>query len=206
MTMIPYVFKSSNLVNDCEKSPSNNINCTGVASNEGGRRHIANAAVIFDSRYGNTEKIAKSLEAGLKQANITTTVCVNAEYVNNDLLKDCDLICIDAPTHFLSASKSIKQFLAKMKGIDLSGKVWFFDTKFDSRMSGSAAKFIERELNKLYLDIIAPRESAIVFGQKEKEGGAGLKEGEEKRFEQIGFRLGSKKAEIVNSSHSHSAG
>ena len=94
-----------------------------------------------------------------------------------------------------------------MKGIDLSGKYGFaFDTKFDSRMSGSAAKFIERELNKLCLDIIAPRESAIVFGQKEKEGGARLKEGEEKRFEQIGFRLGSKKAEIVNRSHSHSAG
>ena len=206
MTMVPHVFKSSNLVNDCEKSPSNNTNSTGVASNNGRRRHIANAAVIFDSRYGNTEKIAKSLEAGLKQANITTTVCVNAEYVNNDLLRDCDLICIGAPTHFLSASKSIKQFLAKMKGIDLSGKYGFaFDTKFDSRMSGSAAKFIERDLNKLCLEIIAPRESAIVFGLKEKEGGARLKEGEEKRFEQIGFRLGSKKAEIVSSSRSHSA-
>ncbi|MGA9842480.1 MAG: hypothetical protein WBQ25_09215 [Nitrososphaeraceae archaeon] len=73
-------------------------------------------------------------------------------------------------------------------------------------MSGSAAKFIERELNKLRLEIIAPRASAIVFGMKEKEGRASLKEGEEKRFEQIGFRLGTKKVEIVNSSHSYSAG
>ena len=203
--MVPYVLRSSNTVNDCEKSLSGNITSSSATSNEG-RSHITNAAVIFDTRYGNTEKIAKSLETGLKQANIVT-FCINAEYIINDLLRDRDLICIGAPTHFLSASKSMKKFLAKIKSIDLSGKYGFaFDTKFDSRMSGSAAKFIERELNKLCLEIIAPRESAIVFGLKEKEGGARLKEGEEKRFEQIGFRLGSKKAEIVNSSHSHSAG
>ena len=122
------------------------------------------------------------------------TVCINAEYVTSDLLRECDLICIGAPTHFLSASKSMKKFLSKLKGVDLSRKYGFaFDTKFDSRMSGSAAKFIEKELKKLGLQIIAPRESAIVFGIKEKEGGARLKESEEARFEQIALRLGAKK-------------
>jgi flavorubredoxin len=168
--MVSYMSKS-NTVNDLKKSYSDD---SGIISNE--RTHIANAAVIFDTRYGNTEKIAKSLETGLKQANIPT-VCINAEYATSDLLRECDLICIGAPTHFLSASKSMKKFLAKHKGIDLSGKYGFaFDTKFDSRMSGSAAKFIERELKKFGLRIIAPLESAIVFGMKEKEGGARLKE------------------------------
>ena len=80
--------------------------------------------------------------------------------------------------------------------IDLSGKYGFaFDTKFDSRMSGSAAKFIEKELNRLRLKLIAPRESAIVLGIKEKDGGARLKEGEEMRFEQIGLQIGTVKAQ-----------
>jgi len=177
---------NSNKAIDYEKSSI--INSSNITNNV--RSHIANAAVIFDTRYGNTEKIAKFLETGLKQANITT-VCIKTEYVTTDLLIECDLICIGSPTHFLTASKSMKNFLSKLKGINFSGKYGFaFDTKFDSCMSGSAAKFIEKELKKLGLQIIAPRESAIVFGMREKEGGARLKEGEESRFEQIGLRLG----------------
>ncbi|HEY6884156.1 MAG TPA: flavodoxin domain-containing protein [Nitrososphaeraceae archaeon] len=180
---------SSNTVNDYEKTSI--VSSSGITKNE--RSHIANAAVIFDTRYGNTEKIAKSLETGLKHSNIMT-VCINTEYVTSDLLTKCNLICIGAPTHFLSASKSMKKFLPKLKGIDLSRKYGFaFDTKYDSRMSGSAAKFIEKELKKLGLQIISPRESTIVFGMKEKDGGARLKEGEEARFEQIGLRLGARK-------------
>ncbi len=75
----------------------------------------------------------------------------------------------------------------------MSGKYGFaFDTKLDSRFSGSAAKFIEKELSSLGLQIIAPRESAIVFSLKEKGAntGARLKEGEEDRFEKIGTQLG----------------
>ena len=41
---------------------------------------IIKAIVIFDTRYGNTEKIAKSLEIGLKEAGILT-VCMNARDV-----------------------------------------------------------------------------------------------------------------------------
>ena len=89
-----------------------------------------------------------------------------------------------------------KAYSGKLKSIDLSGKYCFaFDTKFDSRMSGCAAKFIEKQLNSLGLKIITPRESAIVFGIKEKEGGARLREGEEKRFKQIGLQIGTAKVQ-----------
>jgi flavodoxin len=150
------------------------------------------ACVIFDTRYGNTQKIARSFEKGLKEAGIQT-VCVNAKDVAVDSLKQCDLICVGAPTEAFTASKQMKEFLGKLKSIDLSGKYGFaFDTKLDSRVSGSAAKFIEKELSNLGLQIIAPRESGIVFTLKEKGAitGARLKEGEEKRFEQIGLQVG----------------
>jgi hypothetical protein len=84
----------------------------------------------------------------------------------------------------------MKEFLGKLKSTDLSGKYGFvFDTRLGAPLSGSAAKFIEKELKNLGLQIIAPRESAIVFGVKKEEGGARLKEGEEKRFEQIGTQV-----------------
>ena len=148
------------------------------------------ACVIFDTRYGNTEKIAKSFETGLKEAGIQT-VCVNAKDVAVDSLMQYDLICAGAPTEAFAASKAMKEFLGKLKSIDLSGKCGFaFDTKLDSRFSGSAAKFIEKELSNKGLQIIAPRESALIFGVKKEEGGARLKEGEERKFEQIGLQVG----------------
>ncbi|MGA2240256.1 MAG: flavodoxin domain-containing protein [Candidatus Bathyarchaeia archaeon] len=146
--------------------------------------------VIFDTRYGNTEKIAKSFETGLKQAGVQT-VCLNAKDVAVESLKQYDLICVGAPTEAFTAYKPMKEFLRKLKSIDLSGKHGFaFDTKINAPLSGSAAKFIEKELSNKGLQIIAPRESAIVFGVKKEEGGARVKEGEEKRFEQIGLQVG----------------
>jgi flavodoxin len=148
------------------------------------------ACVIFDTRYGNTEKIARSFETGLREAGVQT-VCVNAKDVAVESLMQYDLICVGAPTEAFSASKPMKEFLGKLKSIDLSGKCGFaFDTKLDSRFSGSAAKFIEKELSNKDLQIIVPRESALVFGVNKEEGGARLKEGEEKRFEQIGTQVG----------------
>ncbi len=150
------------------------------------------ACVVFDTRYGSTEKIARSLELGLREAGIGTA-CVSAKDAPFDSLMEYDLICLGAPTEGFTASKQMKEFLEKLKGADLSVKCGFaFDTKLDSRFSGSAAKFIEKELNDLGLRIIAPRESAIVFALKEAGAitGARLKEGEEKRFEQIGTQVG----------------
>jgi len=148
------------------------------------------ACVIFDSRYGNTEKIAKSLEAGLHQAGIET-VCINARDVTvDDSLAQYDLICVGAPTEWHTASKPMRALLRNLKAIDLSGKYGFaFDTRFAAPLSGSAAKLIEKELKDRGILIITSRESAIVAGAK---GGAMLlKEGEEERFKQIGARVGS---------------
>lgn len=154
------------------------------------------AFVIYDTRHGNTEKIAKSLETGLREAGVHT-VCVNAKDVATDSLKQYDLICVGAPTEAFTASKPMKEFLGKLKSMDLAGKYGFaFDTKLDWRFSGSAAKFIEKELRNLGLQIIMPRASAIVLTLKERGAitGARLKEGEEKRFQQIGLQIGNMKA------------
>ena len=155
------------------------------------------ACVIYDTRYGNTEKIARSFEMGLQQSGLQT-VCVNVRDIAIDSLNQYDLICVGAPTEAFSASKPMKEFLGKLKSVDLSRKHGFaFDTKLDWRLSGSAAKFIEKELNNLGLEVIAPHESAIVVTLKERgaTSGATLKEGEEKRFEQIGLQVGTLKTQ-----------
>jgi len=153
------------------------------------------AIVLYGSRFGSTEKIAKSLEIGLKSAGqLETVVCTSTNALSStDSIKEYDILCIGAPTENMSAPKTMKEFLDKLKDTNLSGKYGFaFDTKLDSRFSGSAAKHIEKELVNLGLRIIAPRESALVSSIKERGAmvGSRLKEGEEKRFEEVGRLVG----------------
>jgi flavodoxin len=153
------------------------------------------AIIIYGSRFGSTEKVAKSLEIGMKATGrFEAVVCTNAsEIPSADSLKEYDVLCVGAPTENTTAPKSTKEFLEKLQNVGLSGKYGFaFDTKLDSRFSGSAAKYIEKELANQGLSIIAPRESALVSSIKERGAmvGSKLKEGEEKRFEEVGRLIG----------------
>jgi flavorubredoxin len=142
--------------------------------------------VIFDSKFGNTEEIAKSLTGGLRMAGMDVA-CINTDDVQAESLKDYDLIAVGAPTQMFTASRPIKDFLLKLAGVQgLRGKHGFaFDTKFASRLSGSASKYIEKTLKDLGMEIVRPRQSAIV----DKTEGP-LEGSEVEAFERIGFDIG----------------
>jgi flavodoxin len=147
--------------------------------------------VAYDSRYGNTEKIAKSLQKGLEESGLETH-CLKIGQALVKSLQEFDLIAVGGPTQEFTASKSMKDFLHELNGADLGGKGGFaFDTRFDVPLSGHAAKAIEKQLKNSGIGIISQHASAIVLGgHKEEEGGVKLKDGEEKRFEEIGKTIG----------------
>lgn len=145
------------------------------------------AIVVYDSKYGNTAQVAKSVASGLQMAGIETA-CYNILDVSIDSLESYDMIAVGGPTQAFTASKPMKDFLQKLGNTGvLNGKRGFaFDTRFASRLSGSAAKYIEKKLAELGMHIIKNRQSAIV---KKTEGP--LEEGELEEFERIGFEMGS---------------
>jgi flavodoxin len=157
------------------------------------------AILLFDTVFGNTERIANSLARGLKDVGVDAE-CVSINNARVDKLSDYDLLALGAPTQYITASKPMKEFLDQLKDLDLKGHYGFaFDTKLDYIMAGSAAKFIEKKLKASGVDIIRSRSSAIVIARKEKEkikkeqikiGEAILKEGMEEQFEAIGKELG----------------
>jgi flavorubredoxin len=149
-------------------------------------RKSERAIVIFDSKFGNTGEIAKSLAGGLERAGLDVD-CLNMRDVKIEALSDYDLIAVGAPTQAFSASKPMKDFLQKLAETEtVKGKLGFaFDTKFASPLSGSASKYIEGRLSKLGAKIVRPRQSAIV---KKSEGP--LAEGEPEAFDRIGFEIG----------------
>jgi flavorubredoxin len=172
------------------------IDRTEKGEKKEGNETYMKAIVLFDTLYGNTEKIANSLAKGLQEAGVETEY-VNIKGIDVGRLSSYDLLVIGAPTQYISASKPTKNFLERLNTVNLKGKYGFaFDTKLDYPLSGSGAKFIEKKLKGLGLEIIRPRSSAIVVvGQKKKDHDKKiedvmLKEGMDKLFEKVGKELG----------------
>jgi len=140
--------------------------------------------VIYDTKFGNTEKIARALARGMEKQEVKV-VCVKTDEVDVDKLVEYDFLAIGGPTHALGVSKPMKAFLEKLRSVDIKGKKAFaFDTKYKSWLAGSAGKGIEKTLKELGMSIVKPHSSAPV---KAAEGP--LEEGMEEMFEQIGSEI-----------------
>jgi flavorubredoxin len=146
---------------------------------------LVKALVVYDSVYGNTEKVAKALAVGLESAGVDINV-VKVDAVKLDELSEVDLLCVGGPVQGWSASKPVKEFLERLKSVKgLSGKKAFaFDTKMKSWLAGSAGRKIERELKDLGFIIVKSSKSAIVNGRK-----GPLEESAEEKFKQTGAEL-----------------
>jgi flavorubredoxin len=146
---------------------------------------VVKALVVYDSLFGNTEKVAMALVAGLESGGVDVDV-VKVDAVRFDELGEVDLLCVGGPVHAWSVSKPVNEFFERLKSVGgLTGKKAFaFDTKMKSRLAGSAGGKIEAKLKDLGLTIARHSESAIVKGRE-----GPLEEGAEGTFKQIGAEL-----------------
>jgi len=131
------------------------------------------AFVIYDSQYGNTERIAQAIGAALA-ARVETRVARAAD-VTADSLADCGLLVVGSPTQSFHATKPVD---ALLKGRSLRGvRAAAFDTRFDmaavdsrmlrlaARVAGDnayAAPRIAAQLEEAGAEIVAEPEGFIV--------------------------------------------
>ena len=142
------------------------------------------AIVIYESQFGNTEKIALALARGLRDQGIKVDFC-RVDAVKLDKLPAYDLLLIGGPTQGRSISKPMGEFLDALKDVAVQDKMGFaFDTRVAHRFAGSAGKIIENRLKKLRMHIIKSYTSAIVKGTE-----GPLEEGMEELFQQIAGEL-----------------
>ncbi len=142
------------------------------------------ALVVYDSLYGNTEKVARALAHGMRGGGVDVE-CVRANAVDVGTLGGYDMLVIGGPTHKLGLSDTMKAFMKQFKEADVTNKKAFaFDTKLKSRFAGSAAKKIEQQMKQSGINVVKPYVSAIVTGSE-----GPLKEGTEAQFEQIGTEI-----------------
>lgn len=133
------------------------------------------ALVVYDSVYGNTEKIARAVaEAITPSGEVKVLRAVEA---NPSELESIDLLIVGSPVHGGRPTPAVQDFLNKMAQQSLKDiKVAAFDTRATSKFAkifGNAAGRIAGQLTKKGGVLTVSAEGFFVTGTK-----GPLKEGE----------------------------
>jgi flavodoxin len=118
--------------------------------------------VVYDSKFGNTEKLAQSIAEQLRQrGHVTVTTADKPQ--GTTLEEAVDLLVVGGPTQGHGSSRAMRGWLEGLKpnhGIPAAA----FDTRFVKPrwLTGSAAKVIAGRLVALGFDLIADPESFFV--------------------------------------------
>jgi flavodoxin I len=132
--------------------------------------------VIYDSQYGNTERIARSIRDVLAEQGDVTLVRV-ADY-NPAMLTGVELLLVSSPTQKFRPTDAIKGFLKGIPAGTLKGlRVAAFDTRLTQenidatpilshfvKLFGYAAEAIGKELQKKGGVLVLPPEGFFVEG------------------------------------------
>ncbi len=149
--------------------------------------------VIYDSMYGNTEKIAKAIGKALKAG------VMSIKQVKPEDLKGIDLLLVGSPTQAFKPLPSVTQWLKNLPQGSLAGiKVAAFDTRMDVKkvnngfltfmesIFGYAAEKIGKSLVRKGGTQVAKPEGFFVEGSE-----GPLTEGELERAKAWAEKLGS---------------
>jgi flavodoxin len=80
--------------------------------------------VVYDSYFGNTEEIAKTIASALK------TKAVNTKEFKNEWLEGLDFLVVGSPTRAFSPTEGIKNFLYTLPSLE-GIQVASFDTRIE---------------------------------------------------------------------------
>ena len=143
------------------------------------------ALVVYDSVYGNTEKIAEAIGGGVIGGEVRV---LRAGEVGPPEMDNISLLVVGAPTQGGRPSPEIKDFLDRVSKAEVNGvDVAAFDTRVASKVAkifGYAAGKIANNLKKKGAKLVAEPEGFFVDG---KEGP--LTEGELERAAEWGRGL-----------------
>jgi flavodoxin len=103
------------------------------------------ALVVYDSAYGNTEKIAKALAMSITPAEIAEVVQASEEPTSE--LESVDLLIVGSPTQGGRPTKPIQQYIKTLPSHALNGKhVAAFDTRFAMSSQGLGLRLVMKTI------------------------------------------------------------
>jgi flavodoxin len=141
------------------------------------KEEMMNALVLYDSQYGDTERIAQAIADALGEFGEARAVRLNpAQPIE---LQGVDVFIVGCPTQGWRPTPAIQSFLEGTSSEELRGLAGAcFDTRFrlPRFMTGSAARVMARKLREKGVSLLAEPESFFVKGTE-----GPLREGELQR-------------------------
>jgi flavodoxin I len=136
-----------------------------------------NTLVIYDSKFGNTERIAQAVAEVLQACGVVRLVpAAEAEPITLD---GVDLLAVGGPTQAHGISPALTAWLANLPRAAAGGPAAVtFDTRFrkPAWLTGSAAHTLAKRLEQHGCHMLVPAESFFVTGSE-----GPLEDGEENR-------------------------
>ena len=128
-----------------------------------------NTVVVYDSQYGNTERIAQAIADTLRAFGQAQAVRVDPAHPVS--FQGVDLLILGSPTQGFRPTLAMQFLLGNVSSQALRGlAVACFDTRFRGRLwKSSAAPRMARQLRTMGVEPIIPPESFFVKAMK-KEG------------------------------------
>jgi flavodoxin len=136
-----------------------------------------NALVVYDSQYGNTEKIAQAIAEALSAYGPAQAVRVAS--ADSRKVEGADLVIVGCPTQAWRATPAVRSFLAHVPPDAWAAvSTASFDTRFHKPrlLTGSAARGIAKQMAGMGNPPLVPAESFFVGGSQ-----GPLEEGEVER-------------------------
>ena len=104
--------------------------------------------IIYDTKHGNTKKVAEFIGEGLKSVEGNDKTLRNVEEFDTDKEEAYDLILIGSPNHFGKPTKPIKKFLQALPNSSLKAKSFaVFDTYMFKEYE-KVVKKMEKKINE----------------------------------------------------------
>ena len=126
-----------------------------------------NTLVVFDSQYGNTEKVARQIAQTLEPFGVARAVRVSE--ASPEMLTDVELLVVGSPTQAWNSTNAMKDFFARLNpALQKKLRVAAFDTRVDKPrlLTGSAAYAMAKQLKHLGVTLLLKPECFLVTGME----------------------------------------
>ncbi|MBI5182329.1 MAG: FprA family A-type flavoprotein [Nitrospirae bacterium] len=122
-------------------------------------------AIIYGTQSGSTEMMAKAVEDGARNAALDT-ILKNVLVAKAEDLKDIDGLILGAPTYHADLFDGMKNFLLKIRDVNLKGKV---GSAFGSYgWSGEALEKMISTLKYFGMKVVEP--GLLIKNQPDEDG------------------------------------
>jgi len=125
-----------------------------------------NALIVYDSQFGNTERIAQCITSSLREIGHARIARVGQ--IHPSELQGMDMLILGCPTQGMRQTPAMQSFIAHIPRELLNGlSVACFDTRFHGGFwMLSAAPSMAKQLRMMGVELVVPPESFFVKSMK----------------------------------------